>query len=231
MATPNQGCSSRASRSAATASSTSRARASWARTSGGASVVMVMRWSPCAVPCQGASVCPAMRLGRRGQATSLAQLLEHPHGRPRVGEGGGAHLHGRRAGEQELDGIDARRHPADADDRQVRQRRVDVVDGPHRDRVDGRPRQAAAPGARAEPVGPCLRVDGHAQHRVDERERLGAGVERGAGDVGDVGDVGAELGPHRAPAARRPRPSPSAVAGPRVGEQVRVRRRGWGRRG
>ena len=54
----------------------------------------------------------------------------------------------RGAGEQQLGGVGAADHAADPDDRQVGQGGVDVVDGAHRDGVDGRAGQPAARGAR-----------------------------------------------------------------------------------
>ena len=44
----------------------------------------------------------------------------------------------------------------------------------------------------------ALRIDGHAQKRVDERQRVGAGRHCGARDLGHVGDVRREFHDERA---------------------------------
>ena len=84
-----------------------------------------------------------MSLPRRtGGAPSSARTRA---GAARVGERRRADLHGDGAGEQQLGGVPTRRHAADADDRQVGQRGVDVVHGAHGDRVDRRPGQPPPP--------------------------------------------------------------------------------------
>ena len=74
------------------------------------------------------------------------------------------------------------------------------------------PDRPAAPAAEHGPAG--FDVDGHAEQRVDQRDRLGPGLVGGRGDLGQVGDVRAELGPAGPAAARGggrpPRPSPRA---------------------
>ena len=142
-------------------------------------------------------------------AVHRPQLGQDPGRRPGVGEGGRADLHRRRAGQQQLDGVGHRvGDAADADDRQVGQRGVDVVDGAHGDGWMAGPDSPPPPPPSTGPAG-ARRSMHHAEHGVDQRDRLGAAL---AGPPpatsGRSGSVRAELGPARPPAARAWPPSP-----------------------
>src|SRR5215203_308469 len=129
LAMPNHGRSKRASRTASTRSSTSRARARRSR----------------------ASMGTYNEIGRSTNSVALAPALEVGHDagdRPPVGERGRTDLHRRRAGEEELDGGDGVGDATGTDDRQLWRHHVHVVHGAQGDRVDGSPRQPAR--ARAE---------------------------------------------------------------------------------
>ena len=93
---------------------------------------------------------------------------------------------------------------ADADDGQIGQGGVHVVHRSHRDRVDGRAGQTAAPAA--ERGSPGVRIDRQAEHGVDERDRLGAGVADRVGDATRSTTVGVSLA-HRGRPQARPRRS------------------------
>ena len=103
------------------------------------------------------------------------------------------------AGEEQLAGVPARRHAAHSDHGELGQGDVDIVDRAHGDRMDRRPRQAAAAGAQHRH--PRRRVVGQPEQRVDAGHRLGAGLADRARDVDDAVGVGAQLGP-AGPAAR-----------------------------
>src|SRR5262245_8564986 len=110
LATPMCSRTALAMRTATTRSSTSRAIASRSFTS-------AMHGS-----CQ---------LGDGGDALGVAptgDVVLHAPAGTRVGEGRGADLDRRGPCEQQLDGVGTATHAADADDGQVGQRRVDVVD-------------------------------------------------------------------------------------------------------
>ena len=154
----------------------------------------------------------AAHVGDVVHAAPPLQARQHPRRGARVAERGRAHLDGVGAGEQHLDGVDAARHATDADDADVGERGATVVDGAHRHRTDGRPRQPTAARPRSQTVRAAPHVDGHAEHGVHEHQRLGAGVERRAGDVDDVGDVRAQLHPQRQSARAPTPPRPAAVA-------------------
>src|SRR5579875_2088714 len=114
LATPNQGLSWAASRWASTASSTSRASASFGRSSAGTGGTSVLGSTFMVSSCQ---------LVDGTDPVSLAppqQLVENPDRGARVGEGGGAHLHGVGAGSDQLGGVLTRRDSADTHDGKVR---------------------------------------------------------------------------------------------------------------
>ena len=81
---------------------------------------------------------------------------------------------------------------------------VDLVHLQQRDRLDRRSRQAALDVA--DDRAAATRVDGHAHHRVDDRQRIRARLDAPPRVLADVGLIGRELGDQRFlrdPAARR----------------------------
>src|SRR2546422_10569093 len=89
------------------------------------------------------------------------------------------HGNGPRSGDEKLEGVLSRGDPAHPDDWRVAVAR-DLPHHPYRDRSDRRPRETAYPRAQLWPS--CLDVDGETDQRIDERERIGAGRRRPAGD-------------------------------------------------
>ncbi len=69
--------------------------------------------------------------------------------------------------------------PPTPDDRDPGQGGPAFVDGPHRDRVDGRARQPSSAAAEAGPPGG--RVEGQAHDGVDQGDGVRAGFDRGGG--------------------------------------------------
>ncbi len=84
-------------------------------------------------------------------------------------------------------------YAAHADDRDVNGLR-DLVDHPKRDGLDRGAAQAAGDVGELELALPG--VDCGAEKRVDQRERVAAGIDRRLGDAHYVADVGGELGDH-----------------------------------
>src|SRR5687767_1317424 len=123
LATPNQGCSSLARRTAATRSSTSRASARRSRTSAGTAVV----GSPMSCSYQAAN--------RRHlvPATPPLDLGQHPRRGPGRGKCGGAHLHSVGPGQKQLDGVLTGADASHADDGGAWKGGAAVVDGPDGD--------------------------------------------------------------------------------------------------
>src|SRR2546426_7736165 len=103
------------------------------------------------------------------------------------------------SGDEKLEGVLSRGDPAHPDDWRVAVAR-DLPYHPHRDRSDRRPREPACPRAHLCPA--CVDVDGETDQRVDQRERICAGLLRRAGDRDDIGDVWRELDEQRVPAHR-----------------------------
>ncbi len=91
-----------------------------------------------------------------------------------------------------------RRRPRSARRAARRRRRA----RPHGHRMDRRARQPPAPAAQRRSAG--VRVDHHAEHRVDQRDRLGAGRARPPATSTTRSGVGAELGPAGRPQPRWP---------------------------
>src|SRR3954471_1112232 len=177
LATPNQGRSSLANRAAATRSSTSSAIAKRSR----------------------ASMDDSDQVGDTGDVVVTAPTVDLVIDAGRgagFGEHGGADLHGVGPRHQQLDGVGAGGDTAHSDDGGIGEGGAAVEYGADRDGMDGRAGKAAATAAGPQPVGPRAGVDGHAHDGVDQRDRVGAGVEGGARDLGEIGDVRAELGPH-----------------------------------
>ena len=223
---PNHGLSSRASRRAGMRSSTSRASASRARTSSGArsagaSSVRVPSAVPLAVASSAMDLSDHVPDARHAVAPRPPlQLVPHPAGRPRVGEGGRAHLHRGRPGQQHLGRVGAVGHAPHADDRQrpapPRGRRTPPAPRP------GGSRGPTAPPPRGPDPSRKRRVSGSMAMPITVFTRVTASAPAscgGARDLGEVRHVGAELGPSGPPA---PGGGPQHVGRGlgRVGEQV-----------
>src|SRR5947209_6160885 len=155
LATPNHGCSSRARRVASTRSSTSRARASRSRVSMCGSDDL---WEP----------------GDRVPAAPGLELSDDARGRAGVSEGGGADLNSTSAGHEELDGVGAGGHAADADDGRVGEGGMAIEYRPDSDRMDGATAEPSASGTRSQTRPTCLRIDGHPHHGVGQGQGVGA---------------------------------------------------------
>ena len=152
---------------------------------------------------------------------------------PGVGEGGGAHLHGRRLRPASAR---RRRRPAATPPTPMMGRlgqcSVHIVDGPDRDRVDGRARQSRRQ-RRPRRGRRGLGIDGQARHGVDQRHGLRAGAATASATSTRSATAGVELGPQRTSGApsRRPRPPPRP---PRVAGRTSRRApaaRSWSRLG
>src|SRR5579871_5770573 len=145
FATPNHGSRSRATRRAITRSSVSKASARRSR-----AVAVMVSGMGC-----------SDQVGDTRDAGTLAPAShfgKDAYRGTRVGEGGGPHLHRVGAGLEEFDGVDAARHPADADDRRARERGTALVHGAHRDGVQRRAREP--PSADRQPRLPRGGIDG-----------------------------------------------------------------------
>ena len=132
----------------------------------------------------------------------------------------------RRTGEHQLDGVRRRGHATDPHDRAGRAARR-----AHR-RQRG-PRPGGWPGPRAPSAAARARgrrvldVDHHAHHRVDQRDRLGAGLGRRRGDLDQPVGVGAQLRPPGQAGHRRGRDHLGRRP-PGRGRTGGRRRPGWG---
>mgnify|MGYP001693751012 CR=1 FL=1 len=109
-------------------------------------------------------------------------------------EAGGADLDGAGAAQHEFKGVRCAHDAADADDRQA-DGAGDLPDHAQRDRLDRRAGEAA--GDVGEHRAAALQIDGHANQRVDQRQRIRAGVGAGFRHDDDVGDIGRELDDQR----------------------------------
>ena len=112
----------------------------------------------------------------------------------RIHEVGGADLDGVGAGDEELQRVARIHDAAHPDDRDLHLAPA-LVDHPHGDRADGRAAEPAHDVGQLRPPG--LDVDGHREKRVDQRDRIGAGVFGRARKCRRAGDVRRELGNHR----------------------------------
>src|SRR5690606_21161854 len=101
------------------------------------------------------------------------ELLEDPPGGGRIEEARCPDLYRRGAGHDELGDVDATHRAARGDYRDVDGGRGEV-DVPQRDRLHGRPGEAAEAGGKDGAA--ALHVDGHGGDRVADRDRLCAGV-------------------------------------------------------
>ena len=125
-----------------------------------------------------------------GAACSRVDAVEQLRPDERIDEVRRADLHGRRAGDHELERVARVGDAAHADDRNLH-RLAALVDHAHGDRPDRRTAQAADAVRDLRP--PRLDVDDHRQERVDERHGIGAGLFGRARERGDVGDVRRQL--------------------------------------
>ena len=112
----------------------------------------------------------------------------------RIDEVGRADLHGGRARDHELEDIGRAVDAAHADDRELHGPPA-LVDHAHGNRADRRAAQSADDVRELRPA--RLDVDGHRQERVHERDRIGAGLFRGARERRHVGHVRRQLGDDR----------------------------------
>src|SRR5439155_20249317 len=126
LATPNHGFSSRASLTASTRSSQSRARARRSRYLLSSFTLSFMWCTPYQIADTGHTVSPAPAF----------ELGQHAGGGAGVGERGRAHLHRVGAGDEQLGRVLPGCDAADADEGRVGERPTAVVDRPHRHRPD-----------------------------------------------------------------------------------------------
>src|ERR1700733_6949906 len=121
-----------------------------------------------AAPAPDAAPDPLADLAHRGGmgVTPAGELAEPLPRRPGGPEGRGAHLDGLGAGQQQLHGVKAREHTADADDRQLGEGRPALPYRPHGDGMHGAPGQPAPAGAEDGPA--RLGVEGQAEQRVHQ---------------------------------------------------------------
>src|SRR6185295_17652473 len=125
-----------------------------------------------------------------------ADAVEHLAPDERVEKVGGADLHGRCAGDHELERVAGIDDAAHADDGNLHGLPA-LVDHPYGDRPDRRAAQAAH--AVRDPRTARFDVEDHRQERVDERHGVGARVFGGARERRDVGDVRRQLRNQREP--------------------------------
>ncbi len=111
-----------------------------------------------------------------------------------IDEIGGADLHGRGAGNHELEDVGRGADAAHADDRKLH-RSPALVDHAHRNRTDRRAAESADDVRELRPA--RLDVDRHGEERVHERHGVGAGLFRRARERRDVGHVRRQLGDDR----------------------------------
>ena len=120
----------------------------------------------------------------------VSQPVDNLHGDGGVDEVGGADLDGLGAGHEELQRVGRRGDATEADDGYLhRMGHLPYHADSHR--LDRRAAEATGDGA--EHGSATLHVDGHAEHRVDKADAVGAGALDGLGDVDDAGNVGREL--------------------------------------
>jgi hypothetical protein len=154
------------------------------------------------------------------RSAPLLDLVHHDGGRPGVGEGGGADLHGDApASSSSTASTPGPRPPTPTMGRSGSAACTSCTARTATGWIAG-PDRPPPPPPSTGPAG--LGVDGHAHDRVDEGDRLGAGLGCGGGDGRQVGDVGAELGPRGRPHRRRL----ERLGGGR-GEWANMRLRAW----